>query len=108
MCKKSTASGRATSGYQLFEIKLFQNKVLHRIFLRLDLTRTLVHRWTCTLWTRESLEELLYGCSGSQSADLSHGSKQQFRERSPGQIFFKRRLPCQAVAPPWSLCRLKV
>lgn len=38
MCKKSTASKHASSGYQLFEIELFQNKVLHRIFLGFDLT----------------------------------------------------------------------
>lgn len=49
MCKKSTASGHATSGCQLFEIKLFQNKALHRIFLGLDLAQTPVHKWTCAL-----------------------------------------------------------
>lgn len=52
MCKKATNSKYATSGYQLFEIGLFQNKALHRIFLELDLTDSqTTYRWMCVLWT---------------------------------------------------------
>lgn len=88
MCKKSTASGHAASGYQLFELELLQNKALHRIFLGFDLTDSCIQVDVCfvdlsvpggaTAWIfRTSLHKFVTGeeVTGQKKICRSNGSK---------------------------------
>lgn len=86
MCKKSTASKHATSGYQLFEIELFQNKALHRIFLGLDLTDSCIQVDVCfvdlsvpggdTAWIfRTSLHKFVTGEQLTEQKKISRSNR---------------------------------